>query len=448
MTQIQIQALPKAISAFLAATTNLDTDSFIGTFADSAILNDEAIEHHGKDAIRQWSDSHYIGAKLRITTNSADQIDGQTVVSMTLGGDFSTYGITAQVTTLDFFFTLTPAGDQITALLISDLVRGKETMNAVWAAKPNFDDPFSGYRFGKRQVPDVPAGWVKVKVTTASLNWHDVWTLRGVGHPGLEFPRILGMDGCGTLEDGSAVILYPVLGASDWKGDETLDPDRHVLSDLYHGTLAEYIVVPKRNAVPLPSGLSAVAGAVLGTAWLTAYRMIFIKSGLRPGQLMLVQGASGGVSTALIQLGVAAGMQVWVTGRTDEKRQLAASLGAHRTFATGEKIPRKADAVFDGVGAATWQHTMASVCTGGTIVCCGINGGDEPPLNLRKIIVEQISIKGAYVGTLEEFKDLIAFVVTKGIEPSIGKVLPVEKTEEGLRDIWDGTTSGKTVIQF
>ena len=82
-------------------------------------------------------------------------------------------------------------------------------------------------------------------------------------------------------------------------------------------------MVPARNVVPRPAGLTAAQAAVMGTAWLTAYRMLFVKSGLRPGQTMLVQGASGGVSTALIQLGRAAGMQVWVTGRTEEKRALA-----------------------------------------------------------------------------------------------------------------------------
>lgn len=441
----RIQTLPKPVVAFINATNKLNPEEWIASFAEGAILNDEAIEHRGKDAIRKWSDEQFIGAKLTLATNEVVQIDDQTVVNFTISGDFSAYGITAPIP-LDFYFTL--SGDKIKYLMITDLVRGKETMNAAWAAKPNLDDPFSGYRFGKRNVPDVPEGWVKVKVTAASLNWHDVWTLRGIGHPGLEFPRIMGMDGCGTLEDGSPVILYPVMGDSDWKGDETLDPARHVLSELSHGALAEYIIVPKRNAIPLPKELSAVTGAVLGTAWLTAYRMLFIKSGLRPGQSMLVQGASGGVSTALIQLGVAAGMQVWVTGRTDEKRSLATSLGAHRTFATAEKLPKKVDAVFDGVGAATWKHSMASVRTGGTVVCCGINGGNDPALDLTKIFVDQISVKGAYVGTLEEFKDLVAFVITKGIEPRIGKVLPLEKTEEGLRDIWDGKTSGKIVITF
>lgn len=441
----QIQTLPKPIADFINATNKLDTEGFLASFTDEAVLNDEAVEYRGKDAIKKWSDEQYIGVGISITTNEAVEIDGQTIVNLTCAGDFTAYGITDPVK-LDFCFTL--AGDKIRSLTITDLVRGKQTMNAVWASKPNFEDPFSGFRLGKRQVPDVPEGWVRVKVTAASLNWHDVWTLRGITHPLLEFPRILGMDGCGTLDDGTEVILYPVINGADWKGDETLDPKRYVISDLCHGMLAEYAVVPKRNAIPRPKELSAVAGSVLGTAWLTAYRMLFIKSGMRAGQTMLVQGASGGVSTALIQMGAAAGMQVWVTGRTEEKRGLAASLGAHRTFAAGEKLPRKVDAVFDGVGAATWPHTMASVCPGGTIVCCGVNGGNDPPLDLRRVMIDQISIKGVYVGTLEEFKDLISFVIVKGIEPRVGKVLPLEKTEEGLRDIWNGTTSGKIVITF
>ena len=115
----------------------------------------------------------------------------------------------------------------------------------------------------------------------------------------------------------------------------------------------------------------------MGTAWLTAYRMLFVKSGLQPGQTMLVQGASGGVSTALIQLGRAAGMAVWVTGRTEEKRALAARLGAHATFPSGERLPDRVDAVFETVGEATWAHSMRALKPGGVIVVSGSTSGPE-----------------------------------------------------------------------
>jgi NADPH:quinone reductase-like Zn-dependent oxidoreductase len=148
-------------------------------------------------------------------------------------------------------------------------------------------------------------------------------------------------------------VLHPVIGDPGIAGDETLDPKRTLLTEKYQGTFADTVVVPARNAVPKPAELSMAQAAVMGTAWLTAYRMLFVKSGLRPGQTMLVQGASGGVATALIQLGHAAGMP-WVTGRTDAKRAVAERLGAHATFPSGARLPSRVDAVFETVGEATW----------------------------------------------------------------------------------------------
>jgi len=118
------------------------------------------------------------------------------------------------------------------------------------------------------------------------------------------------------------------MGSDDWRDDETLDPRWHILSERVPGTFADYVAVPKRNAIPLPGGISALDASVLGTAWLTAYRALFTKSNLKPGETMLVQGASGGMSTALIQLGHAAGFEVWATSRSSKGRELAEKLGA------------------------------------------------------------------------------------------------------------------------
>src|SRR6185312_6425593 len=108
-----------------------------------------------------------------------------------------------------------------------------------------------------------------------------------------------------------------------WEGDDTVDPGRTLLSEKHQGSLADYVAVPKRNVLPKPAELSFAEAACLPTAWLTAYRMLFGKSGLRPGSTVLVQGASGGVATALIELGKAAGYRIWVTGRSEEKRRAA-----------------------------------------------------------------------------------------------------------------------------
>ncbi len=185
-------------------------------------------------------------------------------------------------------------------------------MFAVYASAPNADDPLAALEAGERPEPDVPDGWVEVEVRAASLNMHDVFTLRGVGIREEAFPMILGCDGAGVLEDGSEVVIHGVVASPGWMGDETLDPGRTLLSEKHPGTFAERVAVPAPNALPKPPELSFAEAACMGTAWLTAYRMLFVKSGLRPGQTMLVQGASGGVSTALIMLGSAAGQRVWV----------------------------------------------------------------------------------------------------------------------------------------
>ena len=185
-------------------------------------------------------------------------------------------------------------------------------MFAVYAARPNLDDPLASLVVGERPEPQTPPGWVRVKISHASLNRHDLFTLRGItAHEDpISFPMILGNDGAGTLDDGTPIVIYPVMGSDDWRDDETLDPGWHIFSERVSGTFADYVAVPKRNAIPLPEGLSALDASVLGTAWLTAYRTLFTKSSLKPGETLLVQGASGGMSTALIQLGRAAGFEV------------------------------------------------------------------------------------------------------------------------------------------
>jgi len=319
-------------------------------------------------------------------------------------------------------------------------------MFAVYAAEPNADAPLDSLTVGERPEPEVPDGWVAVTVTAASLNMHDLWTLRGVGIKPNQFPMILGCDGAGTLEDGTEVVLHSVIASPGWTGDETFDPKRTLLTEKHQGTFADTVAVPARNAVPKPAGLSAAQAAVMGTAWLTAYRMLFVKSGLRPGQTMLVQGASGGVSTALVQLGRAAGMRVWVTGRSDEKRALAEKLGAHASFASGERLPERVDAVFETVGDATWSHSMRALKPGGVIVVSGATSGPNPGADLQRLFFLQLSVVGSTMGTRDELADLLTFVANAGISPEIGLELPMDQAEQGFRAMLDGDTAGKIVF--
>ncbi|MGH3972912.1 MAG: zinc-binding dehydrogenase [Pseudonocardiaceae bacterium] len=319
-------------------------------------------------------------------------------------------------------------------------------MFAIYAAKPNREDPLAALRVGDRPDPEVPNGYLAVTVRAASLNMHDLWTLRGVGITPEQFPMILGCDGAGVLPDGSEVVLHSVITSPGWFGDETLDPGRKLLTEKLQGSFADTVVVPARNVVPKPASLTFPEAACMGTAWLTAYRMLFVKSGLRPGQTMLVQGASGGVSTALVQLGRAAGMQVWVTGRTDGKRELARSLGAHQAFESGARLPERVDAVFETVGKATWSHSVKSLKPGGIIICSGATSGDADRAELQRLFFLQLRMVGSTMGTRDELCDLLSFLDITGIRPHIGTILPMSAPEPGFKSMLNGDTAGKIVF--
>src|ERR1700692_1435569 len=287
--------------------------------------------------------------------------------------------------------------------------RTSKPMFAVDATHAEPNDPRAALKIGARPEPHVPEGWLRVKISHASLNRHDLFTLRGIsGHPeGITYPIILGNDGAGTLDDGTPVVIYPVMGSDDWRDDETLDPKWHIPSEFIPGTFADYAVVPRRNAIPLPNSLSPLHASVLGTAWLTAYRALFTKSGLRAGQTVLVQGASGGMATALIQLGRAAGFEVWATSRTEEGRANAKALGAHECFLSNGPLPRKVPAVIDNVGSASLAHSLSSLARGGTLVTVGVTTGFEVPLNLLPVLADQLTITGSIMGTLDDMKNMM-----------------------------------------
>src|ERR1700733_10101026 len=165
-------------------------------------------------------------------------------------------------------------------------------MFAVTAARIDAENPLAGLDLGERQEPSPPPGWTTVAVRAASLNHHDLWTLRGVGISPDRLPIVLGCDAAGVDEDGNEVVVHAVIGdPTAFGGDETLDPRRSLLSERYDGTFAERVAVPSRNLLPKPAALSFEEAACLPTAYLTAYRMLFSAAGLQPGATILVQGA-------------------------------------------------------------------------------------------------------------------------------------------------------------
>jgi NADPH:quinone reductase-like Zn-dependent oxidoreductase len=321
-------------------------------------------------------------------------------------------------------------------------------MRAVYAESIDPDDPLAGLVVGERPEPDPPAGWTRVAVRAASLNHHDLWTLRGVGIKADQLPMILGCDAAGIDEStGAEVVVHAVINAPGWSGDETLDPRRSLLSEKHQGSLAEYVIVPGHNVVPKPAELSFAEAACLPTAWLTAYRMLFVHSELRPGQTVLVQGATGGVASACIVMARAAGLRVYATARSEAKRATALELGAHEAFESGARLPERVDAVMETIGEATWAHSMKSLKPGGRIVVSGATSGPNPSADLARVFFLQLQVVGSTMGTKAELADLMAFLRTTGLRPRIDRVLPLDAAADGLAAMAAGDLVGKIVLE-
>ncbi len=319
-------------------------------------------------------------------------------------------------------------------------------MLAAYASAIDPDDPLSGLVVGDRPEPETPDGWTTVTVKAASLNHHDLWSLRGIGLKADQLPMILGCDAAGLDEDGNEVVVHAVITGDDWRDDETLDPKRSLLSERHQGALAERVAVPKRNVIPKPPELSFEHAACLPTAWLTAYRMLFTRGAVVPGMTVLVQGAGGGVATALTVLGSAAGIRVWVTSRSAQKREQALALGAEHAFEAGERLPERVDAVMETVGQATWQHSIRSLKPGGTLVVSGATSGDAPPAELTRVFFLQLSVVGSTMGTRDELQRLIRFCLERDIRPTIHATMPLADARDGFQAMRDGDLVGKVVF--
>ncbi|CAA9402701.1 MAG: Alcohol dehydrogenase [uncultured Nocardioides sp.] len=320
-------------------------------------------------------------------------------------------------------------------------------MFAVYADALSSDDPLSGLVVGDRPDPTPPDGWTTVSVKAASLNHHDLWSLRGVGLMQERLPMILGCDAAGLDEDGNEVVVHAVISDAGWSGDETLDPKRSLLSERHQGTFADRVVVPRSNVVPKPSSLSFEEAACLPTAWLTAYRMLFTQGGLKAGDTVLVQGAGGGVATALITLARAGGLKVLATSRDKARRERALEIGAHEVFESGARLPVKVDAVMETVGRATWSHSVRSLRPGGKIVISGTtSGADLDDAELTRVFFLQLRVVGSTMGTRAELASLVTMLESTGARPLVDRVLPMEKARDAFAAMSQGDVFGKIVL--
>ena len=319
-------------------------------------------------------------------------------------------------------------------------------MFAVYADAANATDPLAALVVGDRPEPTAQPGWQRVEVKAASLNHHDVWSLRGVGLASDRLPMILGCDAAGIDESGREVVVHGIIGDPGWLGVETQDPKRSLLSEKYQGTFARFVSVPERNLIQKPVELSFSQVAALPTSWLTAYSALASKSGLNPGDTVLIQGAGGGVSTALTVLAHAMGFRTWVTTRDLRKKERSLELGADEVFEVGVRLPERVDAVMETVGQATWAHSVRALRPGGTIVISGATSGDSPPAELTRIFFLELRIIGSTMGSKAELESLLNFMVEHHLEPVIDQILPMKEARTGFARMVAGDVFGKIVF--
>ncbi|OKL36079.1 zinc-binding dehydrogenase [Domibacillus mangrovi] len=308
------------------------------------------------------------------------------------------------------------------------------------------------YREMEEGLPSL--GEVRVKLKAAGLNHRDLFVLHR--HKENEPPLIIGSDGAGIIDAvgegvtsvqvGDEVIINPGLG---WKENSDAPPAGFEIVGLpFHGTFAESIVIPAENAVLKPQHLSWEEAGVLSLAALTAYRALFTRGQIKEGMNVLIPGIGSGVATFLLQFAKAAGARVFVTSRSEAKRQKAIELGADKAIASesdwAEALDnQKMDLVIEFVGAATFNQSLNQLRKGGTIVTFGASAGDEVTMNLRTFFYGQFNMLGTTMGSSEEFDEMLQFIEKHNIHPVVDHVYPLDQCEQAFTRLDKAEQIGK-----
>jgi NADPH:quinone reductase-like Zn-dependent oxidoreductase len=323
---------------------------------------------------------------------------------------------------------------------------------------------------GQRPDPIRAPGQVLVRMKAATLNRVDLYMRdsgQGITH---QLPQIMGLDGAGVVEEvdpdekaikvGDRVVLHPgiVCGRCEFcqRGEQVLCTGIQYLGEHRDGTLTEFVSVPAENVFPIPENFDFSEAATLGVNHLTAWRMVFTKTQVKPWETVLIFGIGGGVSLAALQLVKAIGARAIVTSREDAKLQRARAMGADEGInGRTEDIPRRVmeltggrgvDVVIENVGEAVWPAALRSLVRGGRIATCGATSGDNPSADLRRLFIRQLQIFGSTLGNFSEFRDLIAFCQRQEIRPVIDSRYSLEDTHAALSRLEAGEQFGKIAI--
>jgi NADPH:quinone reductase-like Zn-dependent oxidoreductase len=319
--------------------------------------------------------------------------------------------------------------------------------------------------------PEPGPGEVVVAVHAAALNHLDLWTVKGaIADPAL--PHVLGADGAGEiaavgegvrgLVAGTRVIVNPGISCGACErcraGEQSECTTFRMIGEHLPGTFAERAKLPAANVFPSPGHLSFVESAALGVTFITAYRMLFNRGGLVPGEWVLITGIGGGLALSLLQLCRPVAARIIVTSSSDAKLERAVALGADHGINYKEEDVGKAvrkltgkrgvDLVVDSAGGPTLDASLRSLRPGGRVVISGATAGASAEINVRRLFWSQLSIIGSTMGSVRDVSDMLRTVAGAKLRPLIDRAFPLEDARSALEYLESGEHFGKVVLEI
>jgi len=318
--------------------------------------------------------------------------------------------------------------------------------------------------------PEIAANEVLVRVRACALNHLDLWVRRGL--PGIQFslPLIPGSDIAGEVAAvgslvsgvsiGQKVVVAPGVScgacAACARGEDNFCRKYTLFGYGLNGGYAEYMKAPSANVLPMPDNLNFEGAAAVPLVFMTAWHMLIVRAALRPGEDVLVLAAASGVGSAAIQIAKLMDARVMTTVGGAEKIPKARALGADevvdrtkQNFSDEVKrwtAHRGVDVVFEHVGEATWDESVASLAAGGRLVTCGATTGANAKLNLRYLFAKQQSVLGSFMGSRADLYSVLKLVGEGKLHPVIDRVLPLSRAVEAHELLERGGQFGKIVL--
>ena len=321
-------------------------------------------------------------------------------------------------------------------------------------------------------TPEPKAGEVLVALKAAALNRMDLWVRNGWKGLRLEYPHIPGADGAGTIAAigegvegwsvGDRVVINSNLGCGKCDfclaGKDNMCRNWHLLGETVRGTYAEYVTVPARQLFPLPQDFDFHKAAAAALVFHTAWHSLITRGNLRPGEHVLIVGASGGVNTASLQIAKFSGCTVYVVGSNAEKLAVAESLGADYLIDRSKNEnwsktvyqltnKRGVDVVVDNVGT-TFPLSFRAARKGGRILTVGNTGGAKFEIDNRFIFGKHLSVIGSTMGTLQDFKTVMNFVVQGKFQVVLDRQYPLRDAAKAQDRLEKGEQLGKITLSI